>query len=1116
MTVDLRLRTRTPRPAGGRHRPRRGRLSALVGVALALAAPAAANAATGSITGTVRDAAGAPITDRSVCVSASSVGFGVGGGGTQAAADGTYELGALTPGSYRVTFSQCTGLGADELATQYYDGAGRARDARPVVVTGDGATAGIDARMQPGTTISGRVYGGAGNDTPLKTACVSAYEPPVDGATFPTLAAYTQTDADGTYRLARLTSGVAYRLQFSECGLGSTYLAQWHADQSTFAAAADVTPTVATPVTGLDGHLRRAATISGTVRDAAGDVITSKDVCVSAQSSGGGFVNAGPARTDADGAYTIGGLQPGSYVVVFRTCDDSTRNDVAQYYGGVRDRNSATLVVLSAEGAKTGIDARLAAGTSISGTLYDGPGTDKPVAGMCINAMRAGFSSDFEDLSSGSVNSGADGRYVFRGLPPRDDGYTVQFSSCGIGNNFLLQHFGGDERYGSGTVLKPTVAAPVTGADGHLVRAGSISGEVRDQAGETITSGVCVTASRVDGDPDATSSTGFGSLFNGRYVVGGLVPGRYRVTASSCGTADHLSTTSDEDIVVGAGEAVTAKAMTMRAGTSISGTIYAGPGTGRPLGGICARAFDAAKGPYDGATGPQMTSSSDGRYTIRALDPAKTYKVAFNDCFSQNGYARQYFDGTTDVDAATVLTPTVADPGTGADAHLTGSTVAFTSGPAEGAQTSDPFARFAFVSDGSYFSFECSIDGAPFTSCSSPQSTGELPDGPHTFAVREHGSTAAATTRRWTVRRSSPNSTAQGTVPKGGTFSTDPEAAPSSAQPVIAAVTLPAAGQVTVTKEPATQPSTNGYQVFGRQLDITAQAAGGTAITGTAAAPIALTFSIDDGELPAGYDLGRLSVLRNGTLVADCTGPAGTATPDPCVSSRRVTGDGDVDMTVLTTHLSRWNLVQTTDGTPGDDGGTGGGDQPGGGTPGGGSGGDAGAGSGTGAGAGTDAGSGGPAGGGAADGGSGGGASTGGAATGGGPGGSTGGAITTPKPAAPALKLGRIPAQRIAAVLGKGLRLPLTCSTTCKVRAVVTVDGATARRLRLAKRSTATVVGNGTVSAGKAPRTLVARFSAKARKALRRQRTVRFTVALTVSAGDAKPRTTKKVVTVRR
>ncbi len=57
------------------------------------------------------------------------------------------------------------------------------------------------------------------------------------------------------------------------------------------------------------------------------------------------------------------------------------------------------------------------------------------------------------------------------------------------------------------------------------------------------------------------------------------------------------------------------------------------------------------------------------------------------------------------------------------------------SGPADGSLTSEPSATYGF-SSGDGASFECSLDGAAFTTCASPANFGGLGDGSHTLDVR--------------------------------------------------------------------------------------------------------------------------------------------------------------------------------------------------------------------------------------------------------------------------------------------------------------------------------------------------------------------------------------------
>jgi hypothetical protein len=132
-------------------------------------------------------------------------------------------------------------------------------------------------------------------------------------------------------------------------------------------------------------------------------------------------------------------------------------------------------------------------------------------------------------------------------------------------------------------------------------------------------------------------------------------------------------------------------------------------------------------------------------------------------------------------------------------------------------------------------------------------------------------------------------------VPPDGSVSTNTETTPSD--PVGTAVTTPTGGAVTITEQ-LVSGAPSGYTGLGWQVNISAPPAS------DADDPLQLTFRADASLLPA--DLSTVEIFKNGTLVPDCTGPAGTADPDPCVSSRTLLSGGDAAITILTTTASDW------------------------------------------------------------------------------------------------------------------------------------------------------------------------------------------------------------------
>src|SRR5207244_8582404 len=144
--------------------------------------------------------------------------------------------------------------------------------------------------------------------------------------------------------------------------------------------------------------------------------------------------------------------------------------------------------------------------------------------------------------------------------------------------------------------------------------------------------------------------------------------------------------------------------------------------------------------------------------------------------------------------------------------------------------------------------------------------------------------------------------TADQTVQAGSTVTTDPEGTGATpAFPVQAAVTTPDSGNVSilVTSNTGTPPS--GVQFIGKEVDITAPEA-------VPPSPLTLGFQIDASRIRAGENQQTIDVFRNGTTVPACVGTPGVAFPDPCVSRREVLGNGDVQITALSTAASTWTF----------------------------------------------------------------------------------------------------------------------------------------------------------------------------------------------------------------
>ncbi len=128
-------------------------------------------------------------------------------------------------------------------------------------------------------------------------------------------------------------------------------------------------------------------------------------------------------------------------------------------------------------------------------------------------------------------------------------------------------------------------------------------------------------------------------------------------------------------------------------------------------------------------------------------------------------------------------------------------------------------------------------------------------------------------------------------------FETAPEATPD--EPFTAAVATTSPGSVTIDARNVTAAPPTGYFLLTQEFDIEAPSAA------DADHPLALVFEVDSTQVPGS----AITVFRNGTAVAPCTGAAGVAAPDPCVETPpEELPDGDLRITVLTTQASVWNF----------------------------------------------------------------------------------------------------------------------------------------------------------------------------------------------------------------
>lgn len=279
-------------------------------------------------------------------------------GATQTDVLGRYSIpSGLPSGSYVVSF--LTGTSGDPN-TLRFAGAGLS-----ITVT-EPYTAVLDATLQLGSTISGRVTAEGG--TALPEVPVWIYD-----AALAKVVSVTSTDASGNYTSDALPSG-SYVVQFDPASSGfdpsTGYVGEYHNEQPLGTAPTPVTVAAPAPLAGVNGTLARCATcgaIDGrvTARDNGAPL---PDVTVVIRNAANGQQVA-IETTDETGRYHVL-LPSGSYTVEFFT-DVSPLAQTRAYADGFASPNA---IAVTAPAVVANINGVLARGGQIAGrvTAQDG------------------------------------------------------------------------------------------------------------------------------------------------------------------------------------------------------------------------------------------------------------------------------------------------------------------------------------------------------------------------------------------------------------------------------------------------------------------------------------------------------------------------------------------------------------------------------------------------------------------------------------------------------------------------------------------------------------------------------------------------------------------------
>ena len=614
----------------------------------------------GAISGTVRNDGGTGLDNINVSVHQRIDGFWQWVDGTSSAGDGTYRIGGLAPGVYRLTVNDRDGEYADEA----FEDAISLDQGRDLEV-GAASTAVADPVMSPGGRIMGQVADNHGQ--PLEgidvvfLAWVDDQGVPGGGLWAPYSRATTASN--GFFNQSGIRTG-ANVVQFSDPDgvfLGEFFNHVEHVEQ-----AQQVMITAGT-TQGLGViNLAHQGSIAGRVANAQDEPLEGIEVDVLRWDDGAqDWVGCGVVTTGPDGTYTHGGLRAGMYQVWFR---DPSGTYVGEAYNDVQPgpEQQPTQVPLGPGMAATGIDASLELGASISGMVTGIAAM--PLSGIHVTAERD-ISGGYGDWQGFSEAISVDGIYELGGLPAGT--YRVRFwDDTGF---YAPQFWEGVVRDSEATLIDLPAGGTQPGVNASLTLAGHIVGTVTGEGAGAIQY-VTVSVHRFNGEwYDWMGSTE--TQPDGSYDIGGLAPGAYRVSFGAPSEGywasewylDATSMEEGQDVNVGDGGFVVADAE-LGVGGGISGTVR--NESGEPLAYMDISAFrmrvEGDETWWDGIGGVQ--TAEDGTYRIGGLPPG-TYQFEINDGWSGD-YAVEVYENARNVGEGIDIPVVAGQDTTGVDPVL--------------------------------------------------------------------------------------------------------------------------------------------------------------------------------------------------------------------------------------------------------------------------------------------------------------------------------------------------------------------------------------------------------------------------------------------------------------
>ncbi len=594
----------------------------------------------------------------------------------QTTAGGTYVIKGLRAGSFRVCFSAngVAGPGTTGYVDECWNNVPDFAAGTPVVVT-TGTKTGINAALAVAGAISGTVTDALG--APIGGIGVS-----VSGESFD----FVVTATNGTWKASGLRAGTDYRVCFTDsgnstggAGAATGYLDECWNNQPSGSAGTPVSVTAGTTHTNVNAQLAAGGRVTGTVTNGAAAPVQGVFVYVSG--SGSGF--SGSAVTASNGTYSVRSLPAGTD---YQVCFDAQSAAGAPATGYAPEcwndkvpGTTPTPVTVTAGGTAANVNATLAAGGQVTGTVRNAGGTT-PVLG----GVRVSVSSNTTDVFL-SATTASNGTYAVRGLPTGTD-YRVCFDgSNGFGgaNDVLgyVDQCWNNQSSGTATPVSVTGGATTPGINASLVTAGAVSGTVTQAGTGALLAGVRVTVRSNTTFANESAVTNV----DGKYTVNVLpAAANYTVCFSqgygATGGTNDLRGYADQcwnnqppqgtptPVAVATGGTTTGINAALAAAGAITGTVT--DPVAAPVGNVYVSVRSGT------TTLSSVRTRPDGTYFIGGVPAGTTWKVCFDASFATGGagstlgYVDECWNNQPTQATATPVTVTAAVTTPGISASL--------------------------------------------------------------------------------------------------------------------------------------------------------------------------------------------------------------------------------------------------------------------------------------------------------------------------------------------------------------------------------------------------------------------------------------------------------------